>query len=293
MISKKMNEDKIREYFEKKVIDSGHTFEGSINKRLNKLGLRVKNEEFYYDEDEKKGRNIDFLAIDNVPSIKEITKKSHEEIEVSGQIRFFIECKSLPNHGWIFFGNEEHESDFVYNSEFSSESVRETIFDLLPDIPEPKIYFASTYSEYIHSDGKKKNKYTKDNNLYESTIHLIKAMSSSINENKKLKKYFATKENKWALGVIFFQPVVVFNGHMYRSTHNKNDDVHLTPIDIAKIRRQYVSPNYTVTEGTIHVISADKLEKYVKMMRKYYWEDDFIRKYQKELVVAHKNSMKE
>lgn len=78
---------------------------------------------------------------------------------------------------------------------------------------------------------------------------------------------------------------------MYRSTNDKNDDVHLTEIDMVKIRRQYVSSNYSVTDGTIHVVTADKLEKYVKMMRKYYWAGDFIRKNQKELVAIHKEWM--
>lgn len=290
-MNKKVNEEKIREFFEKKVIDSGHTFEGTINKRLINLGLSVKNEEIYYDKDEKKGRNIDFLAIDNIPSITEKLKQKHDEIQVSGQIRFIIECKSLPNHGWIFFGDEEHESDFAHNSKFSSREMGDTILDLIPDFPEPEIYFASTYSEYIYKDSKEKNKYTKDNNLYESCVSLIKATISNKEEIERYEKYLSHSsiKNKWILGVVFFQPLVIFNGYMYRSTNNKSDDVHLESIDMVKIRRQYVSSNYSITDGTIHIISANKLEEYVNMVKKYYWQGDYIIKHQQELVKTHED----
>src|SRR5690348_4286229 len=98
-MNKKQNDEELK-FFQAQVKRSGHYLENRVSNLLQKAGFSIEREVPYIDKDESKGRTVDLIARSEVP---ESYKPKDRKYYVVGQINLIIECKNLPDHGWVFF----------------------------------------------------------------------------------------------------------------------------------------------------------------------------------------------
>jgi hypothetical protein len=102
-----LNEKKILEFFEGQVKRSGHSLENRVENKLRQRNFTVQREAPFIDKDESKGRNIDLSAYAFIPDLDKFDQKEKHGV---GQFIFVIECKNLPDHGWVFSESNDKES---------------------------------------------------------------------------------------------------------------------------------------------------------------------------------------
>jgi len=277
--NKPTNEEAIKQFFEEKVNQSGHTFEEQVEKKLQDNDFWLFDEEVYLDKDEGKGRTIDFIAHDLIPARKDTKFKS---TSLLGQLRLVIECKSLPDHAWVFFGQGNHFSEDPLLATYSKEmDIALTSVKGVSYIQD--IYFASRYSEYIYTNKKRVRSNKKENNLYESIMAVIKATRHNMEHVESLIRQIliASSRNpkiEQRLLFSYFQPLIIFNGRMYKAIEVK-DAWKLEKIDMVQIKNSYVSKNYLEDTGVINIVTYDVLDGYLKKIKDHFWkfEGDFIK----------------
>ena len=122
-----MNEDEIRKFFEGKVKESGYSLESEVENKL-KQTYNTQRDVPYLDKDEDKSRSIDFVASTFFPDDAEF--KNKPEKMVLGHLNLVIECKSLPDNGWIFFPGTDKQI-----------TIPETVSALTPSEPDLRLKF--------------------------------------------------------------------------------------------------------------------------------------------------------
>lgn len=261
------SEDKIRKYFEKKVMSSGHTLEDKVQKILMKsFKGNVEREVPFLDMDSNEGRTIDFIATDN-----SLQERLDSESDLLGSLKIIIECKKLPDHAWIFHG-EKIQGRSLPDYTFAMEKYTEKFNP--SEIPWSKhilLQADSYYEEFIVN--KKNNKETrsnsKKNNLYTAIMQTIKATryyKDSITQSYQHRKNKFELPSQWYV----FQPLIVFQGRMYRTS---DDEIKLKPIEFASMQKKYISKYYHETIGEIHIVSINWLENYFNLLKSNYVYD--------------------
>lgn len=276
---KEANEEELLKFFQQQLERSGHSLENKVEDLLNDR-FSVLREVPYIDKDEAKGRNIDLVAYAEIPSPHEFTQQL--QYHIIGRINLIIECKNLPNHGWIFFKTKEPELVFPDKVTIADRMPIEiTEYDptrhYSPITPIPNLFNASGYDEYIFDNGremkyeKKSNERTK--NIYDAVNKVTKATRYQLETTRDLlcnkMQYFISKMDK-IIAFAIFQPLIVFQGRMYGATITSGKN-KLEPIKFAQIPKRYVSSNYDEIHGMIHIVSYKFLPEYLKLLHNYYW----------------------
>jgi len=283
-------EDKILEFFQNQIRQSGYKLQTKVQRKLISSGYEVIREWPYLDKDELKGRSTDLFASAFIPdlSLFEVNTKP-----IIAQLQLTIECKSLPDHAWIFF--EDVDNGFLLHDIITLDSVSmmKVSQDFVTMDLFPQLHHASSYDELISSDkrnegrsqqaGSRSNK--KDKNLYEAICSVTKANRHAMDKFQKYKEFMVAYKNQAPRIVMFaiFQTLIVFEGHLY-AAKLENDDIKLNPIPYVKIPKNYVSDKYQENFGYVHVVSFDSLDGYLGLLRDYYWQrEDAILHSQEEL----------
>ena len=274
-----INKDDLKDHFEKRINQSGFPLEDKVEKILHKEFYNYRRNAHYIDKDENKDRTIDFMVA--TPCYWMPMKKS-ERLTIN--LELIIECKKLPHHAWIFSGKESHTLPLEYlvlgskNKELKefvpAEKIR--LKDALPSV-DSKLFTANGWCEKFYKDDKKdtkkrKRKLTiqtnqKETNLKDAIMKVTKAvrhrMDFRINENEEL---FRNKKKNGTYSMYVFQPLIIFQGEMYRTTE-QNGNSKLIPIKFAKIEKEYKSEKYNEKEGEIHIVSIDGISDYLKLLK--------------------------
>lgn len=267
----------LRKYFEESVKQSGHSLEIKTEK-IFRENYSVEREVPYIDKDESKGRYIDLIARGQIPIDIHVTIPKGVSKLIVGQIIFVIECKNLPNYGWIFFEGDRPEfllPDKVSIADYASPQVLDVdpTRDYTPTAPVSTIFFASGYDEYVSNDGKNARRQQHKDLLYDAINKVTKATAFEVEKMRDLicnKMLYVTAGIKRVTSFAVFQPLIVFQGHMY-SAKIVSEETRLAPIKFAQIQKRYVSPNYNDNLGTIHFVSYRALPEYLQIVRQYYW----------------------
>jgi hypothetical protein len=141
-------------FFEQEVRRSGHSLESRVENTLRKRNFDVNRESPYLDKDESKGRYVDLRAHNFTPYLDKFDQK---EKHVVGQFIFVIECKNLPDHGWVFSKSLDPGINFRDKVSFA-DNMPTSVLDsdptwrYVPRTSFPDLYYASSYAEYIRSD---------------------------------------------------------------------------------------------------------------------------------------------
>lgn len=282
---KEANEEELLRFFQQQLERSGHSLENKVEEDLLNDRFSVLREVPYIDKDEAKGRNIDLVAYAEIPSPHEFTQQ--QQYHIVGRINLIIECKNLPNHGWIFFKTKKPELVFPDKVTIADRMPIEiTEYDRTrnysPITPIPNLFSASGYDEYVFDNGRNtKNRNTKNKkksnerteNIYDAVNKVTKATRYQIETTRDLlcnkMQYIISKMDK-IISFAVFQPLIVFQGFMYGATVT-NGKNNLEPIKFAQIPKQYVSSNYDEMQGMIHVVSYKYLQEYLNLLHNYYW----------------------
>lgn len=270
---KETSEEKILRFFQQQLERSGHSLENRVEYLLNDK-FSVMREVPYIDKDKAVGRTTDLVAFAEIPSPHEFTQS--QQYHIVGRLYLIIECKSLPDHGWIFFKTNQQELVFPDKVAIADGMPSEIIEHdptryYSPITPIPNLFDASGYDEYILDNGKKgrrnrgkSNEQTE--NIYEAVNKVTKATRYQIETTRDLLfnniHYIITKIDK-IISFAVFQPLIVFQGRMYGATVT-SEKTNLEP-------KRYVSSNYNEMQGMVHVVLYNSLPEYLKLLYDYYW----------------------
>jgi hypothetical protein len=283
----------VDEFFQKSFRESGASLEvETANKLLQHFN--VQNQPAFIDLDEGKSREGDILATETFPVAAKETFPSTSGTDpdkcMLAQLILTVECKSLPDHGWIFI--EGNINQFIWHFSLIR-GENNLLKNLRPTKPLRELTGTSNHLERI-LDNKKAERHLRSNgrtdNFYDSSIKTIKLtrdlINSDLSEAKAFHKYYNSKAE-----VIFFkiyQPLIVFNGHMY--VKKVNEDT-ITPTKYLQFNKQYKTEAYD-EDVTIHVVSSNHIQEYLDIIRPYYMAcSQYIVDHQNELREAVRNDL--
>lgn len=263
---KNQSEDKIKEAFEKRINQSGHSLEDKVEKILRKIAWSYRRGAHYMDLDNNSDRQIDFLV--SIPNMVKFDEKKNSALRIFNLI---IECKNLPDHAWIFSGSEH----ILLPPEYLFSGVSDKNKQSIEKIPylKNKNFIANGYTELFLNNDKSSNKEEaksnkKHDNLYEAIMQVTKASRyRQINCLDQFQKNQNTHKKFPYLHI--FQSLIIFHGRMYK-TNLVNNTIKLESIKFVCIEKEFVSGHYHENNGEIHVVSFDWLIEYFDLLKSSY-----------------------
>jgi len=270
---KEPNEEKIKKFFLTKIKQSGYSFENQVEKDLKK-DFRVMREIMYLDKDEQKGRTLDFKA--EIETQAEVGFKKGDTPYI-GKLILPIECKSLPDHAWIFFEKKYQRlfgnfPDIINWKE--TKKMKEGVFQP-PLFANNKITYASNYVEYSLKKKEKLKSNQRTDNLFSAILSVTKATRSFYDKDIELQEYL--KNHGAAIGPLLvysvYQPLIIFSGRMYVA-EGEGENMKLNSIPFVQIQKQYISGNYNENHGVIHIVNYENLDEYLKILKDYFRASD-------------------
>lgn len=282
---KEPNEPEITKFFEKKLKESGYLFENKVEAKVQSL-FSVERDVPYTDKDESKGRTIDFVASAFIPDANRPPEGKKKAV---ASLKLVVECKSLPDHAWIFFPGKDIQITFTDEvSAMKDLGKADPLYKIVPVVTFPALFHAASYAEFIYQD--KSNNASQSNkrtdNLYGAVHAVIKATRHQIDLMKKTLNAIYMGYNTLQLVpvITLYQPLIVFFGRMYVS-RIVNDKISLIPLKYAQIPKRYTSGVYNEDRGYVHIVHFKALDDYLQVLRNYYWSGSkFIMKNQDQLL---------
>lgn len=270
--------DKIIDFVKKKYNESGQFLAVATERKLKSKSYHVEREAPFKDDDAGKGRYIDLKAEINLPSIEKQTDK----VKYVGRLMLTIECKNLPDHVWSLFNEKVSIDKLVFEDKASlDDSLNESVFSkpplnkYTPSWPLKDVFYASSYDEYILDNGENQTPKSnnRDKNLYDSIMKVTKSTQFELENARYLLNELYPKVGlvgRELVIPIFYiiQPVIVFRGHLFG--HTLGNDPEFARIKCAQMPKKYISKNYNVRNGLIHIVEDDYFEEYLDILSKHY-----------------------
>ena len=201
---------------------SGFPLEIEVSKVLKRHEWRVLNQQYYFDQDEKKGRTIDILAY--------ITDHSEVGDYKPFHVSLIIECKSSSTP-WVFWTTHKDKEMFSFPSMVVKHwarprgitAERKMYDDWLKWMPHSHIYSSDLDSvALIPYEPFKKGK---GREIFEASNQVVKALSFELMRHKKFALLMP------ALHPLFIiYPVIVFDGRLFE-LRVENGDLGLLPVE--------------------------------------------------------------
>jgi hypothetical protein len=201
---------------------SGFPLQLEISSILRRRSYEVTNGVYFFDEDEKKARELDVEA--GVP----IDLTQFEDTMWQFNPWAIIECKKSRVYDWVFFNSEPpalhfdigHSIDILteksgYDKSICYEILRNTGVHYHAEDQK----YASAYEQVRVRDGVKKEKEGKDA-ILDATSKIVKFTNYRF---QHLKRFFT--EDSARRDIIFNFPIVVFEGDLYEASFDKTLDL--------------------------------------------------------------------
>ena len=155
---KEPNEEEITKFYEKKLKESGYVLESKVEPKLKSL-FTIEREVPYTDKDDSKGRAIDFVASAFIPYDTRPPKGKKKAV---ASLKLVIECKSLPDHAWIFFPGKDKQITFTDEVSAMKDTGRDSpLFKIVPLLTFPNLFHAASYAEFHLHDKEKTDSHSK------------------------------------------------------------------------------------------------------------------------------------
>jgi len=238
------SESKIEQFFIEKLNQSGYLLENLVEAKLKPL-FNIERDVSYIDKDQSIGRRNDFVGSALIPDGQ---RPPEGEKKAVVSLKLVIECKSLPDHGWIFFPGKKEILSFVdtVSAMKQMDPKVDPSFKAIPVTSIEDLFYAGGYAEFFLDN--KKNKVRKDKsnhdsrsnkrdtNLYECIHTVTKATRHQIDSTDQLLNAIYLRYNNLQLipVLIVFQALIVFKGRIYASEIT-GDEVKLKPIKLVGI----------------------------------------------------------
>ena len=290
----------VDDFFEKSFLESGGSLEAETSNILSQY-FHTDNQPAFLDLDEGKSREGDILAKETFPILAKETFPSVSEMEsdkhMLAQLILTVECKNLPDHGWIFTQGKikQHFQPFtlIRTNDHLIKNLypQRTLDEIIGTNNSFERFLDNKKTEQQNRTNKQQDGTNKQtNNIHDSSLKVIKLTRYLKNEDiKDAKSYY--KHYNSRTEVVFFkiyQPLIVFNGHLYVKKINEQK---IIPVGYLQFTRQYKSQSYN-EDVTIHVVSSDHIQKYLNIIRPYYMEcSRYIIDHQSEITDAVRNDL--
>jgi hypothetical protein len=278
-------ENDVDDFFQTSFMESGAPLETETAAKLSQH-FEVRDQPAFIDLDEGKSRDGDIVARETFPPASSVSSAKR----MLAQLVLTVECKSLPDHGWIFTEGRMRQSIWHFSLIRGENSL---LSNLRPTRPLHELRGTSNHLERILGN-KKGERSTRSNgrtdNYYGSSLKVIKLTRDLINADLREAKSFYKYYNNRAEVVFFklYQPLVVFNGHLYI---RRVDENRISPVDYLQFSKQYRTKSYD-EEATIHVVSSNHIQEYLNIVRTYYMTGlQYIVDHQSELAQAVKDDL--
>jgi len=261
---------------EEAVNRTGYPLELYVTNEIRK-NYHVMNNQYYFDNDEKKARSVDIL----VPSI---------EVFIGGDIEYLsidivIECKKSDNKAWVFFpmkhfvqsqysgqildhrqiisrDYDKHCILWNYEKKLSLHYGKE-LTDTISPHNDISRNFAVVKIGKTQNTGNKQEK-VKDE-IFEGISQVLKFISYDIDRRQAIirDRYKKGKRNPV---IILYYPVIIFEGNMYRG-HLVNHKIRLSEVEHVILEYEY-QPSYTNQTKTFYIdfLKKDYLDEYLKII---------------------------
>jgi len=252
------------DYLKKEILKTGFPLEIEISSKLDKEWQNVINTDSYYDNDEKKLRDIDIVAYDEMFSDK--------ILPICLFTGLVIECKKDINLAWVFFTRpfdycvDSIEGQYIDETQVLTKNTEnsDTMGLVLEKTPLHYSKFerkAVTYCT-IYLEGKNNSVKTKKRKIFQAQNQLKKYVGTLIDQ--LLKK--GPQIDFCPIG--FYIPCIVFDGLMYEAIVEEGK-LKVTESNHMLLETTYRSP-YSISERCIliDVVHKNYFTDYQKMVRK-------------------------
>lgn len=248
-----MERNKI-EFIKEKIMESGFPLELEVSSILRNRNYDVTHGMYFFDEDEKKARELDIEAI---PSLDAILPKFDDDMWFFSPF-VLIECKKSRAYSWVFFNSEPinlflnigHSIDILteklgYDKSICFEILRNTGLHYLRQ----DTNFASAYQQIKVGKGTRNEQDGKD-----SILDAVSKITKFTNYRFRHLKGFYERDPTRS-DVIFHFPIVVFDGDLYEASFDKT-------LELKECRHIVYETRYvSVLSGSLEIMYIDVIRK--------------------------------
>lgn len=234
----------------KEIQKSGFPTELQIAHIFKEDGWNIQYNNYYIDNDELKGREIDLIC-----SFSKTTQATEDEYLELG-LNLVIEIKSSQNP-WVFFSNPPTSTETITNPPFISNHINFS--------KDPKAYFTCTIcklQDRLGRSGFQTNNNGKDP-IYSAMCSVIKA-TEHMYESHFLKQDADDIPKMYGL-LYYYEPVIIFDGEIFETYLGTNGEIEIQESKYMQISFNYLSPHYKNRKNgyLIHVVQAGHLKHFI------------------------------
>lgn len=228
----------LSEYIRKTLMKTGFPLELEISSILEsqlaeEQGWDITYNRYFFDDDEKKGREIDISVLFNpLARSKDVSK-----VKILPEI--LIECKKSANKAWVFFTRRTNPSVSSYWGQYFDNFQLETDFSqsLMGSFMDWALgnldYFESKKISSSYAQVRLKNERDLDKSeIFEGIMQLIKATMYECKQ--RIGKFKRLRGNL----VFFFMPVIIFDGELFEA-RLKSGTIIIEPAKYVLLKTYY------------------------------------------------------
>lgn len=241
-----------------------------ISNLLDKGRYAVFNTQYYFDEEEKQGRDIDIYAMP-----LECHPLEEKLAPFIVRTELAIECKKSETHAWIFYTRPRLPMSSIHMSgqyrtsvpepeKFSTESfqwlLKRKFLDLLYDKFER---IAVAYDEIKI----KKTSSSARKEIFEAVNQLVKFTCYEMHQIfRRISKTSSQREF-----IIIFFPIVVFDGDMFEANFDSGEPI-LERKNHILLKTRYRCPHYEEVDSfTLDIVHRSYFSEFMKKLETYFY----------------------
>ncbi|RHW38166.1 hypothetical protein D1B31_15460 [Neobacillus notoginsengisoli] len=248
----------IKEKLLKDIKKTGYPFELTLHNKLIKNDWKVIANAYYIDKDEKKGREIDFIASNHISEYI-----NGELLEIAFYL--IIEVKKATDKPWVIFTvkNRDRFSKLLP----LKLNYTETVFE---------IQGQGIYSAFHKNGTKVHDSWGKS--FYEGFSgnggrdDIYKALSGSVKALIHFKETNSYSDFFTERLISYYEPIVVIEGQLFESWLDNNEEIQIKESNYIQTSFNYISPNYyekeSINDHIVHIVRANYLEEFLKQKEK-------------------------
>lgn len=246
----------MRAKIKEEIIKTGYPTELKIAKILRTSKWGVCENEYYIDQDEQKGREID------VNAFKSVSEENNGR-KITVMLSLSIEIKKCTDP-WVIFCSEKQLTDIggyrILNHKHNITNAVLSYKDIMAKNP------SSIFSRVGRTEC---DAFKKDNpQIFSGILSATKACIENHHMAKEHKEIY----NEQSLDIIFYIPVVVVEGRLFESYLNDSNEIEVEESDHLIYNFNYASPNYDSNSYLVHIVTLNGFEDFIIRQKK--WIED-------------------
>lgn len=244
-----MSEDLIDQIYSE-IEKTGYPTELIVNNKFRSKKWSCTENEYYIDQDENKGREIDLKAN------KSIGCNDPEHIQVWSMLSIEIKKCEKP---WVIFTSNKNITDtggygFLKHTNNVNNKIL-TYNEIM--VKHPSFMFNRLgRNEFIP--------FTKDNPqifsaLLSSTKSCIESHRAAVDHKEAY--------NETSYDIVFYSPLIIVNSRLFEAYLNENNEINVNEVDHIVYSFNYASPNYASKQYFVDIVTLSGLDNYLEKQK--------------------------